>query len=180
MARIMKTISILSGLMTLIFASLYGILNIGFIQSMAITSGTVFYHFTVRIAVGYICDKLIRGDIYSKNKIFSVSEFEMSIYSKLKVKKWKKFVPTYDAEQFNPRMHTWEEILRSICKSEIIHSINAVLSFLPVAASAYFGSFPVFLITSTVGAGFDMMFVAVQRFNRERIQKSVKKIKKHK
>ena len=57
------------------------------------------------------------------------------------------------------------------CQSELVHEINVIFSFFPVVLSIWFDSFFVFLITSTLGALFDLMFVMMQRFNRTRILK---------
>lgn len=63
-----------------------------------------------------------------------------------------------------------------MCQSELVHETNIILSFIPVSASKWFGSFYVFLITSVCGAIFDLLFVIMQRYNRARIIKiAVKK-----
>lgn len=46
-----------------------------------------------------------------------------------------------------------------------------ILSFVPLIAVRWFGSFYVFLITSIGGAMFDLVFVIIQRYNRARIIK---------
>ena len=43
------------------------------------------------------------------------------------------------------------------------------LSFLPIAAGIWFGAYPVFVVTSLLSAGFDLLFVMMQRYNRQRI-----------
>lgn len=54
---------------------------------------------------------------------------------------------------------------------KVRHEIIAVLSFLPVFAGIKFGAYPVFIITSIVSAGMDLIFVIMQRYNRQRIMK---------
>ena len=74
-------------------------------------------------------------------------------------------------EAFSVRNHTWDEIAQTMCQSELVHETNMILSFIPLTASKWFGSFYVFLITSVGGAVFDLLFVIMQRYNRARITK---------
>ena len=84
-------------------------------------------------------------------------------------------MPTYDPTQFDPRIHTWQEIAQAMCQAELVHEVIVVLSFLPIAAGAVFGAYPVFIITSVLSALFDMMFVVMQRYNRRRVIRLVKR-----
>ncbi len=58
-----------------------------------------------------------------------------------------------------------------MCCSERVHEVSALLSFVPLGASLWFGSFWVFFVTSVLGAAFDMSFAVIQRYNRMRIAK---------
>ena len=80
-------------------------------------------------------------------------------------------MPTYDRTLFDPRVHTWVEIAQAMCQAELIHETIALLSFLPIAAGIWFGAYPVFIVTSALAAGCDMLFVMMQRYNRQRIMK---------
>lgn len=175
MEKTMKMAAAVSGCFTVIFILLYKYFGIDIFLSASISLGTVFYHFAFRIAVGNICDKAIDVSSYQRNEKHYVGKREMDFYSYIRVKKWKKFIPSYDSSQFDPKLHTWMEIEGAVYRSEIIHKINAVLSFIPVFLSIYFGAFWVFLITSAAGASADIIFVIVQRFNRGRMERSVVK-----
>ena len=56
-----------------------------------------------------------------------------------------------------------------MCQAELVHETIALLSFLPIAAGIWFGAYPVFVATSLLSAGFDLLFVMMQRYNRQRI-----------
>ena len=56
-----------------------------------------------------------------------------------------------------------------MCEAEITHEIIALFSFVPILFSLKIGELAVFIITSLIAAGIDMIFVIVQRFNRPRI-----------
>ena len=78
-------------------------------------------------------------------------------------------MPTYDKGSFDIRQHSLEEIVQVTCQPEIVHEIIIAASFLPMIASVWFGALPVFIITSCVAAGIDLMYVFIQRFNRYRL-----------
>ena len=84
-------------------------------------------------------------------------------------------MPTYDAEVFDVKKHSWEEIVQAMCQAELVHEVIALCSFLPIIASVWFGALGVFVITSMLSAFFDLMFVCMQRFNRSRVMKIVGK-----
>lgn len=62
-----------------------------------------------------------------------------------------------------------------MCQSESNHETNILVSFFPVFASIWVGSFSVFLVTSIAGAGYDLLFVILQRYNRDRVLKTIKR-----
>ena len=78
-------------------------------------------------------------------------------------------MPTYDNALFDPCLHTWDEVAQAMCQAELVHETIALLSFLPIAAGLRFGAYPVFIVTSVLSAGYDLLFVMMQRYNRQRI-----------
>lgn len=171
MAKVMKRTAVVTLLMTVCFCFLYQLTTDRILFSLAITSGTAAYHFIIRLFIGAGFNMVLNNKVDYTKSWFRVSKSEMKLYQKLKVKKWKNKMPTYDMDVFDVSKHSWEEIIQAMCQSELVHETNAVFSFLPVAASVYLGSFWVFMITSVLSAAFDLMFVCMQRFNRFRILK---------
>ncbi len=82
-------------------------------------------------------------------------------------------MPTFNPEVFSYKKHSWDEIAQAMCQSELVHETNMILSFVPLIAFKWFGSFYVFLITSVCGAVFDLIFVIMQRYNRTRVIKII-------
>lgn len=56
-----------------------------------------------------------------------------------------------------------------MCQAELVHETIVVLSFLPIAGGIRFGAYPVFIITTVLAAGYDLLFVMMQRYNRQRV-----------
>ncbi len=147
----------------------------GFLYSAAITFGVTFYHFAIRLVIGYFTDKLFCGRTNPNSKWFSQKKFEHIVYKKLKVHKWKRLVPTYDPDQFNLEHHSFEEIARSMCSAEICHEVIMLFALFPVLLIIPFGSPAVFIITSVLSALIDLVFVIIQRYNRPRILRLIKR-----
>ena len=180
MAKTMKRTAIISVIATIIFSFICWKSNWGWTFSAAITFGTIAYHIVIRLLVGTLVDCILHNRVDYNKKWFHVYSFEMKIYNRLKVKKWKGKIPTYNEELFSIEKRTFHEIAQATCQSEIVHEINAVLSFLPLFTTGVFGSFMVFLITSFLASCFDLMFVIVQRYNRPLLVKLAKRRERHK
>lgn len=148
----------------------------GVALTLAITFGTIAYHFIMRLGVGTVVNLLLHNHVDYSRRWFQVSDLELKLYEKLKVKSWKNKVPTYDGEAFDSKKHSWDEIAQAMCQSELVHEIIVVLSFIPIIATKWFGAFVVFVITSILAACFDTMFVIIQRYNRLRIIKMIRKL----
>ena len=178
MAKKMKQITLLVVTITIIFIVLC--INTGneLCLTLAITFGTISYHFIMRLLVGYFINFLLNNHVDYQKRWFQVSEAEQTIYKKLKVKKWKGKMATYDPSCFDSSIHTWDEIAQATCQAELIHEVIIILSFIPILAAIKFGELFVFSITSVSAACYDTMFVIIQRYNRPRIIKLIKNKRK--
>lgn len=145
-------------------------------RTLAISFGTTAYHFVMRLIVGQTVNLLFHNHMNYQARWFQVSKAEQKLYKKLKVKRWKNHMPTYNPQCFDSTIHSWEEIAQAMCQAEVVHEIIAVLSFLPILAAIPFGTLPVFVITSVLAACVDTTFVMMQRYNRPRIVKLIKKV----
>ena len=143
--------------------------------TLEITFGTCFYHFAMRLIVGHGIDGIFHNKMNYNRWWFKERKFEMKFYNFLRVKKWKKLLPTYNPEYYDVRKHSVEEIIGVTCQAEIVHEVNMILSFVPVIFTIWFGSLAAFLITSSVAFCFDGIFVILQRFNRPRLRRLLKR-----
>ena len=146
-----------------------------FLLSAAITSGTTFYHFAMRLAVGALFHASFHNHVDFKRNWFQEKGIEPKLYQAIQVKKWKKFLPTLQPENFHFRKHDLTGLIQATCQAELVHEIIMVLSFVPVIFSVWFGSFEIFLITSCMAFLADGSFVIVQRYNRPRLVQFMQK-----
>ena len=171
MARTMKLTAILSTALTVVFAVIFHITDRRVFLPIAITLGTVAYHFVMRLIVGYAVNGIMHNHADCGRRWYQLRDFEEKLYRKLGVKTWKEKLPAYDPSLFSVKDRTFDEIAQATCQAEIVHEIIAALSFFPIIASVWFGELAVFLVTSVLAACFDLMFVMMQRYNRPRIVK---------
>ena len=168
MAKSMKFIALLSITATIGFSVLYIYNRIPVFLTLAISFGTTGYHLGIRLIVGTMFNLFMKNRADYTKKWYQVKAWEQKLYVKLKVKKWKNKMPTYDADAFDASKHSWDEIAQAGCQSELVHETDIVLSFVPIVFSIWFDSLAVFIITSVLGALFDLIFVIMQRYNRPR------------
>ena len=173
MAKIMKVSALSSALLTLLFIILYANTQSSLLLILAITAGPTAYHFILRLLVGGVFDFLLHNRVDYNAPWFRSKAFERKLYKALRIKKWKGKMGTYDPDSFDPKLHSWEEIACATCQAELVHEVIIVLSFLPLFAAIAFGAFPAFAATSVLAAGFDAIFVIMQRYNRPRIIKLI-------
>ena len=180
MPKIMKFVSVMSVTATIVFSVFYIFNSLPVFRSLAITFGTIAYHFCVRLMVGALFNVFMKNKADYTKKWYQVKPWEQKLYAKLQVKKWKNKMPTYDTDAFDVSKHGWDGVAQASCQSELVHETNVVLSLVPIIFSIWFGSLMVFIITSVLGALYDLIFVIMQRFNRPRMLKMINRSAKTK
>lgn len=174
MPKVMKIITMACTSVTLFTMIIYRNSNRGFFLTLAITFGTITYHFVMRLLIGWLVMIFMKNKADYTKQWYQLHPWEKTLYKKIKIKKWKNKMPTYRPEDFSPKEHTWHEIAQTMCQSEVGHELIIGFSFLPIIVSKWFGAFGVFVITSVISAGFDLIFVMMQRYNRDRIQRLIR------
>jgi hypothetical protein len=166
--------------LTVTFAFLFAVslafdfaLKTPFTKSVAITLGTFTYHFVMRLLVGHLINKIFQSNVNYNRKWFKTTKIENKIYKFLRVKQFKKHVPTYQPQAFSLE-NGIQSVIKATCQAEIVHEIIVVLSFLPTIMCIWFGEFLVFFITSVLAALVDVLFIVLQRYNRPRLLKLIK------
>ena len=144
--------------------------------TLGITAMTICYHFTVRLVIGNIADRIKLSRFKPESRRFRERKFERKLYKAIRVKKWKKFAPTYDKKLFSLKDRSVDNIIGETCCAEVVHSLCALASLASICFTVWFGSLPAFLITGILGALVDLTFVIIQRYNRPRLKRLEEKI----
>ena len=95
-------------------------------ETLFITFLTVSYHFTMRLIVGESVTVICKNRSFKKLKI---SRLEERLFKALKVKRWKRFIITAKPEQFDMKRNSTEALLHNMAQAELVHKINAQISF---------------------------------------------------
>ena len=173
-----KKMFAVSGVSLVLFFAFWGIF-LGTKKPVYFTLGivamTVCYHFTVRLVIGGLFEFFLKNDVDYTRKWFEPREFEKNLYKKLKVKKWKKILPTADEDLFSLEKRTPEQVVMAGCQAEIVHECCAAAGLLSMFLAIPFGYFWVFFGTSVAAALCDLAFVAIQRYNRPRLLKYIER-----
>ena len=154
---------------------LYKTLGSGVYLSLAITFLTTFYHFAMRILVACIITVLRKNKAETDILSFRLNAFEKSFYKAIKLQNWKAYAPTFRKELFSLKKNPLQSIYHNMTNAEISHGLIVPLSFLPLIFSKPLNGFVPFFITSVLAACFDLQFVFIQRFNKERLSKLIAK-----
>lgn len=170
MFRKITWITIALFFIAMIFIVCYCFTQNGVFLSLAISFGVTFYHFAIRLIIGLLFQKLMKNKANPNRKWYQEHKWEEKLYQILHIKRWKNHLPTARKQDFDPRYHSYEEIVMAMCQSEISHELCMVVSFFPLFLIIPFGTWPVFVITSVLSALFDSLFVMIQRYNRPRVR----------
>ena len=126
----MKSLAALFFGATVIFSVLHRIFPEEWLLSTAISCGTAWYHFAMRLLVGALVPPALTASSW-----FRPHKWEASLYRLLRVKHWKKHLPTYDPRQFSLKENTREQVLSNMRSAEAVHEIIMLCSFLPALKS---------------------------------------------
>lgn len=141
---------------------------------VGIVSFTIMYHLWMRIIMGNV-SKLF--NVSYKSPWFKEKGFEKKLYKFLCVKKWKGKALTYNPELYNVKNCTLEDIANTTAKSELDHWINVLISVSTVAFGFIWGEIWIFSVTAFLAAVFDSQFIIIQRYNRPRLVRLIKREK---
>jgi len=139
---------------------------------VGIVAFMIVYHFWGRIIMGNV-SKLFK--INRNHWWFRERKFEKGLYKLFCVKKWKGRALTYNPDSFSLKEHSLDEIADVMTKSEVDHWINELISLSSVLFSLLWGELWIFALTAALAMLFDAQFIVIQRFNRPRILRILKK-----
>ncbi len=168
---VMKTLTAIFALLSVLCFWLNDFQVAGILGGCAVTSLTFFYHFAMRLAVG----ALVPDHFDPQARWFRTKAWEQRLYRRIHIKKWKKHIPTYNPRSFSLEENTLAQVIAHMCQAEVVHEIIVACSFFPILLSLVWGEFWIFFLTSVAAALVDLVFVALQRSNRPRLERLLEK-----
>ena len=164
---ILITVFLLVGFV--IFFPIYLLTKNAIIEALTITLGVSLYHFVMRLAVGTVVNALMKNQANHENAWFREKSFEAKLYKRLRVRTWRKHLPTYSPSTFDPSQKTVREIVGATCQAEVVHEVIMLLSLLPIALIPLLGGAAALIVTSILSMLFDSLFVTLQRYQRPKL-----------
>lgn len=147
-------------------------------EVITITIGVALYHFVMRLVVGTVVNLIMKNKANHNSVWFREKRFEKKLYNLLRVRKWKKYIPTYSPDTFDTNKKTVKEIVSATCQAEIVHEVIMVLSLLPIAVIPFLGGAAAIFITSFLSMLIDFVFVILQRYNRPKLLRVMERFDK--
>ena len=147
-------------------------------EVITITIGVALYHFVMRLVVGSFVNLIMKNKANYNSVWFREKRFEKKLYNLFRIRKWKKYIPTYSPDTFDTNQKTVKEIVGATCQAEIVHEVIMVLSLLPIAVIPFLGGAAAIFITSFLSMLIDSVFVILQRYNRPRLLRVVDRFDK--
>ena len=178
MDRLIKLITFWCGIVCIVVIIMQCLWPSAILLSLVITLGVVVYQLGMRLLTGNVVERFFPQRFSYDHGWFSVRPGEIKLYHCLKVKQWKKHLPTYDPDKYDVRKHSVEEIIQTMCCAELDHELMMVFGYLPIILIWWFGDPAVFIITSIVASLIELPFIVMQRFNRNRLVKIAKRKEK--
>lgn len=139
------------------------------LEIITITVGIALYHFAMRLFIGSVVNLIMKNKADHNSIWFREKRFENKLYKLIRVRKWKKYLPTYSPVTFDTTQKTVKEIVGATCQAEIVHEIIMVLSLMPIAFIPLLGGAAAIIITSFLSMLIDLTFVILQRYNRPKL-----------
>ena len=85
---------------------------------------------------------------------------------------------TYNPELFSLKDYSLKDIANTMCKAEADHLINVAISISTLLFALIWGQLWIFALTALLAIAFDMQFVLIQRYNRPRVVRLIKRQEK--
>ena len=173
MRRIFYIALACSGALTSALAVLCFLYGGSVLIALTTTVGTTFFHFAMRLCVGFAVEKCFPKQIDLQSFWFREHRWEKGFCKRLHVRKWAKRVPTFRPEQFDLHTHTYGDLARQMCLSELVHEVIVLCGFWSLLFCFFFddplANLAPFLITAILAGLYDLQFVILQRYNRPRV-----------
>jgi hypothetical protein len=83
---------------------------------------------------------------------------------------WKDYVPVLRPSLYSPNEHSWDDIILTMCQTELAHMLGAASCLIPmILGPILFKGFWAFFLTGLLAILAELCFVIVQRYNRPRV-----------
>lgn len=159
-------------MVTIVFASISkGEKSI--IQTVAVLTGCVAFHFTIWIFSAISVVWIMKNKANDKCVWFRELSWEKDFYKLIKIRKWKRHLPTYAPKYYDFKSTSYENLIAIISQTEVVHEVAALFSLLSLFGIRWFSNVPIIAITAAIDFMINLVYVFLQRYNRMRLRKLI-------
>lgn len=123
MEKLMRRLTLWSGLGFLVTGACYGLYPQRFLLTIVITLLVIFYQLGMRLIVGNWLEP--RLQLRPSAAWLKVGARERRLYRLLRVRRWKKWLPTYSPAKYDVRQHSLADIIKTMTYAEVDHELMA-------------------------------------------------------
>ena len=137
---------------------------------ITVISGTLCYYVGIRWGILALVDYGPDDWFDWRRRMYTPLRFEKSLYDTLRVGDWKDYVPVLRPSLYSPNEHSWDDIILTMCQTELAHMLGAASCLIPmILGPILFKGFWAFFLTGLLAILAELCFIIVQRYNRPRV-----------
>jgi len=155
-------------ILTIIFASISNC------EVYAVMTGCLAFHIIIWILSAIIVVGIMRNKADDDCVWFRELAWENNFYRFIKIRKWKRHLPTYAPQYYDFKYMPHENLLGIISQTEVVHEVAALLSLLSLLGIRWFGNVPIFISLAAIDFIINIIYVCLQRYNRIRLRILIK------
>jgi len=156
-------------ILTIIFAS------ISKCEVYAVMTGCLAFHIIIWILSAIIVVGIMRNKADDDCIWFRELPWEKGFYRFIKIRMWKRHLPTYAPQYYDFKSMPHENLLGIISQTEVVHEVAALLSLLSLFGIRWFGNVPIFVSLAAIDFIINIIYVCLQRYNRMRLRALIKR-----
>ncbi len=142
-----------------------------FLYYLFLVSCSVTAHFIIMFISAPIVTIAFKKNFNYNSFWFAPKKFEKGLYDFLKVKSWKTLFPSYNDNEYSPKIHSYKEIIMNMCHAETVHWVILFASYIPLIFYKIIDKHVLLIITCVFFSFCHLPFIIIQRYNRPRVIK---------
>lgn len=143
------------------------------VGSLAVLTGCLTYHLAAWILSAIVVVGIMRNRADDSCFWFREWPWEARFYRFLKIREWKRLLPTYAPQFYDFATVPQDELLGVISQTEVVHCVAAVMVMLSLAGIRWFGHAGIIATIAALDFLVNVVYIFLQRYNRMRLRKLI-------
>jgi len=143
-------------------------------QSCAVLTGCLAFHLVIWIGSAIIVVGIMKNEANDRCWWFRELSWERRFYRFIKIRRWKRHLPTYAPEYYKYTTMRSRELLGIISQTEIVHEFTALLIFVSLFGVQHLGHFEIIVTIAVIDIAINTVYVFLQRNNRIKLRSVIR------